>query len=454
MSPDFSRLHSPEAEQSVIGALLLDPSAADRLGALRPDHCFAEHHRILLAQILAMIGAGKAVDAVTVAEEIHDRGLTEQTGGLAYLGELISNTPSARNVGRYAETVVGKALERQLLVASETIRNTVAGVGSTSEKLAAAQAAVMGISEAVASRAPRVMREVLLSAVETMMRREAGDIPGLKTGLEDLDGMLSGGMRPGNLIIVAGRPGMGKTSLALQFAIEAAGNNTAALFLSMEMVEQELADRMIASVGRVALDSVLASGAMNDDVGDRVQTAIGRLQELPLVIDDKGGLSLFDVTSKARSVKRKHGLGLLVIDYLQLMTGEGDNRNQQIEQITRGLKALAKELGIPVVVLSQLSRKCDDRANRRPIPSDLRESGAIEQDADVILFVYRDEVYHPESQDKGTAEIIVGKNRQGRIGMVRTAYIGEQTRFAPLAHNWAPAQSDKPFAKKRRGFDD
>lgn len=457
MNHDFSRLHAPDAEQSILGALLIDPDSADRLGALRPEHFWSEHHRAIFRCVVAMISEGKPVDAVTVAEALDAQGLSELTGGLAYLGDMAANTPGSANIGHYAELVVGKALERQLLAASDEIRGVVSGIGSSRDKLLQAQSAVMRITEAAAPKEPRHVRDVLLSAVETMMRRNAGDVSGLKTGLEQLDAMLSGGMRPGNLIIVAGRPGMGKTSLAMQFAIEAAKNQVPALFLSMEMTEQELADRLIANVGRVSLDAVLAGGATDDETGDKVQTALARLQEMPLMIDDQGGLGLFDVASKARSIRRRRpSLGLIVVDYLQLMIADGDNRNQQIESITRGLKGLAKELRVPVVALSQLSRKCDDRPNKRPMMSDLRDSGAIEQDADVIMFAYRDEVYNHDSPDKGTGEIIIGKNRQGRTGMVRAAYIGEQTRFANLAHDWAPSESYTPFAKpkKRRGFND
>jgi replicative DNA helicase len=450
---DHSRLHSTEAEQSVLGALLQDVSAADRVGALKPEHFYKEENRTIYRRLMQMIGRGEPVDVVTVAEALDTAGETELTGGLAYLGDLVMNTPSTRNAGRYAETVIGKAMERQLLGVSEEIREVVAGVGSSREKLMAAQAAVMSVTESVASKEPRQMRDVLLSAIQTMERRSAGELPGLKTGIDQLDAMLTGGLKPGNLIIIAGRPGMGKTSLALQFAVEASQANTPALVLSMEMCEGELADRMIANVGHVPLDSVL-SGTTDDEIGDRIHGAIVRLRDVPLAIDDQSGLTLFDVAAKARSVRRKHGLGLLVIDYLQLMTGDGDNRNQQIEQISRGLKSLAKELAIPIIALSQLSRNCENRSNRRPIPSDLRESGAIEQDADVIAFVYRDEIYNPSSPDRGTAEIIVGKNRQGKTGTVRTAYIGEQTRFANLAHDWAPAAKDVPFAKARRGFSD
>ena len=448
---DYSRLHSLESEQSIIGALLIDPLAADRLGSLRPEHCYNESHRVILAEILRMVAAGKPVDVITVAEELSAHGHDEQTGGLAYLGELAANSAGSRNIGRYAETVTNKALERQLLGASETIRATVTGVGTTKEKLTAAQSAVMGITEAVASRQPKIMREILISAAETLTQRSSGNVRCLSSGFVDLDRQLSGGFRPGNLIVLAGRPAMGKTSLAVNIAYQVARHGSPSLFLSMEMPEQELADRLIAQSGSVFLSAVLA-GDMEGDNGDRIMCAVSILENLPLVIDDQGGLTLFDVASKARSVKRKHGLGLLVLDYLQLMSGDGDNRNQQIEQITRGLKALAKELDIPIIALSQLSRKCEERTNKRPMLSDLRESGAIEQDADVILFVYRDEEYNPASADKGTAEIIISKNRQGQNGMVRMSYQGCFTRFNDLDPGWHPEQLVEQ-QRQRRGMD-
>ena len=448
---DYSRLHSLESEQSIIGALLIDPLAADRLGSLRPEHCYNESHRVILAEILRMVAAGKPVDVITVAEELSAHGHDEQTGGLAYLGELAANSAGSRNIGRYAETVTNKALERQLLGASETIRATVTGVGTTKEKLTAAQSAVMGITESVASRQPKIMREILISAAETLTQRSSGNVRCLSSGFIDLDRQLSGGFRPGNLIVLAGRPAMGKTSLAVNIAYHVARHGSPSLFLSMEMPEQELADRLIAQSGSVFLSAVLA-GDMEGDNGDRIMCAVSILENLPLVIDDQGGLTLFDVASKARSVKRKHGLGLLVLDYLQLMSGDGDNRNQQIEQITRGLKALAKELDIPIIALSQLSRKCEERTNKRPMNSDLRESGAIEQDADVILFVYRDEEYNPNSPDKGTAEIIISKNRQGQNGMVRMSYQGCFTRFNDLDPGWHPEQLVEQ-QRQRRGMD-
>ena len=449
---DYSRLYSTESEQSVIGALLLDPLSSDRIGALRPEHFYTESHRIILAEIMRMIAAGKPVDVITVAEELSANGQDEQSGGLAYLGELAANSTGSRNIGRYAETVINKALERQLLGASDTIRATVTGVGSTKEKLTAAQSAVMGITEAVASRQPKIMREVLIAAADALTQRSSGNVRCLPSGFIDLDRQLSGGFRPGNLVVLAGRPAMGKTSLAVNIAFQVAKHGTPSLFLSMEMPEQELADRLIAQAGSVFLSSVLA-GDMEGDNGDRIMYAVSVLESLPLVIDDQGGLTLFDVASKARSVKRKHGLGLLVLDYLQLMSGDGDNRNQQIEQITRGLKALAKELDIPIIALSQLSRKCEERTNKRPMNSDLRESGAIEQDADVILFVYRDEEYNPASADKGTAEIIISKNRQGQNGMVRMSYQGCFTRFNDLDPGWQPEHRDEQPKRTRKGME-
>ena len=448
---DYARLYSLESEQSVIGALLLDPLSADRIGALKPEHCYHESHRVILGEIIRMIASGKPIDVITVAEELSALGLDEQTGGLAYLGEIAANTTGSRNIERYAETVINKALERQLLGVSETIRATVTSVGTTKDKLSAAQAAVMSITESVASRHPKVMREVLIAAAETLTQRSSGNVRCLPTKFVDLDRQLSGGLRPGNLIVLAGRPAMGKTSLGVNIAYQVARSDVPALFLSMEMPEQELADRLIAQSGSVFLSSVLA-GDMEGDNGDRIMYAVSVLEGLPLVIDDQGGLTLFDVASKARSVKRKHGLGLLVLDYLQLMSGDGDNRNQQIEQITRGLKALAKELDIPIIALSQLSRKCEERTNKRPMSSDLRESGAIEQDADVILFVYRDEEYNPNSTDKGTAEIIISKNRQGQNGMVRMSYQGCFTRFNDLDPGWHPEQLVEQ-QRQRRGMD-
>lgn len=451
---DYSRLHSSDTEQSVIGALLIPGSdAIDRIGNLRPAHFFAEAHRIIFGEILAMASQSIPVDPVTLAERLDAAGLSDKTGGLAYLGELAANTPSAANAGRYAQTVADKALERELVAASDRIQAIAAGVGSTAEKLAAAQSAIMAVTEGSEPKKPKPIREVLIRAVEAIERRGDGTDNAMATHFDDIDCRLSGGFRRGNLIIIAGRPGMGKTALAGGIAFNAASAGVPTLFLSMEMGDTELADRLIAIAGRVPLSAILA-GDMSGDGGNRIVAGAARLHELPLVIDEQGGLTFFDIASKARSVRRQHGLGLLVIDYLQLASGEGDTRNSQIEGITRGLKALAKELGIPIIALSQLSRACEARPNKRPMLSDLRESGAIEQDADVVIMCYRDDYYHPDSPDSGTAEIIVAKNRQGATGMARLAYIANQTRFETLDRDWRPAVVERPFASKpKKGFE-
>lgn len=445
---DFARLHSQEAEQSVLGSLLLDCSVADRIGALKPEHFFDRINGDIFRQIKSMVASGDPVDVITVAEALETTGTTDV---LPYLGDLVQNTPTSKNAHRYAETVIGKAMERQLLAASDTIKGIVSGAGKTRDKLMQSQSAVMAITEAVATKEPRHIREALSAAVETLEKRSEGHTQANSTGFHELDRALCGGLRNGNLVVIAGRPGMGKTTLAVNIAKAFAKNEIPASVFSMEMSEQELTDRLIAQVGAVPMSAVLA-GDMAGDNGDRIMGAVSRLMNLPIIIDDQGGLSLFDVANKARSIKRKHGLGLIVVDYLQLMVGDGDNRNDQISAISRGLKALAKELNVPVIALSQLSRKCEERTNKRPIPSDLRESGAIEQDADVILFVYQDEKYNPTSPDKGTAEIIIGKARQGATGMVRLGYQGHFTRFVDLAHGWQPEQVEQ--TRRKRGFGD
>ena len=441
--------HSTDSEHAILGALLRHPDAIDRIGALKPKHFHSEAHSHIMAAIIGLVSAGKPVDAVTVAVDLHARGLEQTTGGLAYLGELAANSASSRSVKHHADIVIGKAMERELIEASETIREVVTGNGSTKDKLSASQAAVMAITESITVNHPRMLRDVLIDSIDVLEQRASGDVACLSTGFTDIDRQLSGGMRPGNLLVLAGRPGMGKTGLGLNVAYNASRSKATTLFLSLEMPQQELSDRLIAQAGSVYLSEVI-DGNMAGESGDRIMAAVASLQDLPLVIDDQGGIGLFDVTTKARSVKRKHGLDFMVIDYLQLMSGEGDNRNQEIERITRGLKTLAKELNIPIMVLSQLSRKCEERTNKRPLNSDLRESGAIEQDADVILFVYRDEEYNEDSPDKGTAEVIISKNRQGRTGMVRMAYQGCYTRFADLDKSWKPEYQDEQ--PKRRGF--
>lgn len=440
-------LFSLESEQSVIGAFLLNSERAiDRIGALRPHHFYVEANRLVFTELMAMAAENVPIDVITVAERLGDMNLNERTGGLAYLGDIAHNTPSAANVGRYAEVVINKSLERDLASASAEIRAIVASAGDTREKLQRAQAVVMGVTEAAAPKQPLHIADVLVRSVDELQKRGSGEDLRIPTGYLDLDDKLTGGMRPGNVVVIAGRPAMGKTALALNIGYRVAGSEEGVLVCSMEMSDLELTDRMIAIAGEVELQAVL-HGDMCGENGDRIMNGVGKLHKMPIVIDDQGGLTLYDVATKARSVKRKHGLGLIVIDYLQLMTGEGENRTQEIGSLTRGLKALAKELQVPIIVLSQLSRKVEERTDKRPMMSDLRESGDIEQDADVIIFCYRDEYYRPDTQDKGIAEIIIGKNRQGETGRVGMTFIAAQTRFESLS-SWQPRAEE---AKPKRG---
>ncbi len=450
---DRNPLHHVESEQAVIGAVLAHGAAVlERIANLQPGHFFTEAHREIFATLRQMASENAPIDVITVAERIAADGAENRTGGLAYLGEIAANTPGSANVQRYAKAIVDRSVERELVGAAHKIIELVSGHGLTRDKLSAAQSAIMAITESAEPKQPQAIRSVLARVIENLEKRNSGTESVTPTGFHEIDEKFSGGLRRGNLVIIAGRPGMGKTAFAADIALNAASEHVPTLFMSMEMSDTELVDRMLASSSRVPLTSVL-TGSLNDDGWTKISAGMGKLHSLPLFIDEQGGLTLFDIASKARSVKRKHGLGLLVIDYLQLATGDGDSRNQEIERISRGLKALAKELEIPVIVLSQLSRKVEERTNKRPMLSDLRDSGAIEQDADAVMMCYRDEYYNADSPDRGTAEIIIAKNRQGAPGTARLAYIADQTRFANLDPWWTPAATEQRTGKSKRGID-
>lgn len=439
-APDLeSRLipFSSEAEQSVIGGLLIDNQALDKIAFLEPWHFFTHANREIYSVIRRMISENKPVDVVTLAMEMPNE--AKDVGGIAYLGELAINTPSAANIRRYAEIVVEKSSLRGLLSAATKITEIAAAAdGNVSDKINRAQAEVMKLSEQATRRDPLSLREVLSLAVESIDRRSTAEIDGLMTGIRDLDDKLHG-LKNGELVIIAARPAMGKSTLAVQIAEHVATTGKPALVLSQEMSYQQLADRLIASAGRVEMGAI-TTGKLDDDQWTRVAAAIGKLHEIPMYLDDQAALTLAEVCAKARMIRRKHGLSLLVVDYIQLMSGSGESgsRNSEIEEITRGLKSLAKELHIPVLALSQLSRNCEQRPNKRPMLSDLRDSGSIEQDADVVAFIYRDEVYNPDTPELGVAEIIIGKNRQGSTGVVRTVFCGEHSRFDDIAYGYEP----------------
>ncbi len=443
--------HSVEAEQSLIGALLLDNSAFDRIADLVADSDFyRDDHRRIYRHVAKLIEAAKPADVVTVSESIDASEDKDRTGGPAYLGALAQNTPSALNIRRYAELVRERAVQRRLAqVATEIAETALSPSGKeVAQLLDEAESRIFEIGEigARTSHGFKDIKQELARVFERLddlyHRDHQSGVTGIPTGFLDLDEKTAG-LQPGDLIIVAGRPSMGKTALALNFAEHVAVDNglPVAIF-SMEMSGTQLASRVLGSIARVDQHK-MRTGRLSDEEWQRLSNAMGRLHEAPVFIDETGALNALELRARARRIKRQCGkLGLLMVDYLQLMsatTHGQENRATEISEISRSLKALAKELDVPVVALSQLSRAVEQRNDRRPMMSDLRESGAIEQDADVILFIYRDEVYFPDKPEvKGRAEVIIGKQRNGPIGRIELAFLGQYTRFENLAHGATP----------------
>ncbi|MFP3889193.1 replicative DNA helicase [uncultured Ralstonia sp.] len=432
--------HSIEAEQSVLGGLLLDNAAWDRIADFINEHDFYRYdHRLIFHNIGKLISQAKPADVITVYEQLQVAGKAEEVGGLAYLNALAQNTPSAANIRRYAEIVRDRGVLRQMVTIADEIS---AGAFNPQGRdvrqlLDEAESKVFAIAEEGA-RGQKGFLEIqpLLTQVveridELYHRDNQSDITGVPTGFVDLDRMTSG-MQGGDLIIVAGRPSMGKTAFSLNIGEHVAVEQglPVAVF-SMEMAGTQLAMRMLGSVGRLDQHR-LRTGRLLDEDWPRLTHAIQKMNDAQLFIDETPALNPMELRARSRRLARQCGqLGLIVIDYIQLMSGSGngENRATEISEISRSLKGLAKELNCPVIALSQLNRSLEQRPNKRPVMSDLRESGAIEQDADVILFIYRDQVYNPDSQDKGTAEIIIGKQRNGPIGTVRLTFLGEYTKF-------------------------
>lgn len=419
--------HSRESEQSIIGALLIDCDAIDRIGELRESDFFNNAHKLIFRAISKQSAAGKNWDVITIAEFLEKHGKLNEIGGLPYLGSIAQNVPSSANIGRYADIVREHAMRRSIMTAANELSQVVAKRGDILEAMDKAQSQLLAITESSVSDEPKSIGTILNEHMNTLEQRLSNERKGITTGLSELDSILNGGWHRGQLVIVAARPGMGKSALSLHNAIEAARAGYGCLYLSMEMVSAELADRALASYGRIPLRDVI-SADLKQTGWDGVTMATSKLHELPLHVVDRSGLNFYQVASYARRHKRKSGLDLLVVDYLQLMCGEADEkRHSQIEEITRGLKVLAKELHIAIILLSQLSRKTEDV--RKPKLSHLRDSGSIEQDADVVLFIHREEVDVPETDWKNYADIHIAKNRQGALGRIGATYIGEQVRF-------------------------
>ncbi|MGV1017051.1 MAG: replicative DNA helicase [Fluviibacter phosphoraccumulans] len=450
-----------EAEQSVLGGLLLDNRAYERIASeLRPDDFYRSDHTTIYSTIAAMLDRGEPVDVVTVSEVLERSGRSDECGGLAYLGDLAANTPSAANILSYVKAVVDCKARRNMIEAGQRLVELAhAPDGDAVVRADKASSIVLALGEQRGSKEPVSVSVVMSSVLQTLQKRvdAGGAISGLSTGFVDLDKATTG-LHTGNLVIVAGRPAMGKTTLSVNIAENIAIAGGVALVFSLEMSADDLVERSMARAGSVNTQN-LREGKLTDDDWSRMTVALGKLNGKGLVIDDDPGTAtVSQMRRKSIRVKRKHGaLDLIVVDYLQLMRGEGGNRNEEIGGITRGLKLLARELSVPIILLSQLNRGVEERTDKRPMMSDLRESGAIEQDADVILMAYRDDYYNESSSFKGFAEIIIRKQRMGPTGTVPLVFQGQYSRFADAdIGEFARARdsvSFQPMRKRKGGFD-
>ncbi|EKP2857715.1 replicative DNA helicase [Escherichia coli] len=441
--------HSIEAEQSVLGGLMLDnerwDDVAERVVA---DDFYTRPHRYIFTEMARLQESGSPIDLITLAESLERQGQLDSVGGFAYLAELSKNTPSAANISAYADIVRERAVVREMIsVANEIAEAGFDPQGRTSEDLLdLAESRVFKIAESRANKdeGPKNIADVLdatVARIEQLFLQPHDGVTGVNTGYDDLN-KKTAGLQPSDLIIVAARPSMGKTTFAMNLVENAAMlQDKPVLIFSLEMPSEQIMMRSLASLSRVD-QTKIRTGQLDDEDWARISGTMGiLLEKRNIYIDDSSGLTPTEVRSRARRIAREHGgIGLIMIDYLQLMRvpALSDNRTLEIAEISRSLKALAKELNVPVVALSQLNRSLEQRADKRPVNSDLRESGSIEQDADLIMFIYRDEVYHENSDLKGIAEIIIGKQRNGPIGTVRLTFNGQWSRF----DNYAGPQYD------------
>ena len=431
--------HSIEAEQSILGALLLNNAFIDDvLTIIKTDDFYREDHRLIFAGILQLSARGQPADVITLNDYLKQQGKEEASGGLVYLNQVSVVVPSAANLPRYAQIVAEKARLRRLISLARSLEEGVYRGGTSEGLLATLEKNLLEFAQHHMGQRPELesMNVQLMQLVERIdelySKGGADGLSGLSCGFTDLDKQTSG-LQDGDLIIVAGRPSMGKTSLAMNMAEHAAlhENKPVAVF-SMEMSTQQLLMRVLSSTGRLDLQKI-RTGKLQDTDWNKLTLGIEKLSNAPIYIDESAGLTVTEIVSRSRKLARKTGdLGLVIVDYLQLLTpatDRQDNRAQELGEMSRALKQLAKELKCPVIALSQLNRSVETRTNKRPMMADLRESGSIEQDADLILFIYRDEVYNADSMDKGTAEIIIAKQRNGPIGTVRLVFNGAHSRF-------------------------
>lgn len=432
--------HSEEAEQSVLGSVLIDHEAVNIAAEnLKAEDFYNLRHKEIFEAVLDLYQEGREVDLVTLKSQLERRGRLEAAGDMKYLGQIAAAVPNSVHIRQYVKIVKDKALYRRFIQLGNQVLNESFSTETPIEQLSEqVEKEVFGILQNRGSDDFSHIRDVLMESFDEIEKiaQNGGELAGISTGFIDLD-QKTAGLHPSDLVLIGARPSMGKSALGVNLIQNAAvrGGKTCAIF-SLEMSKQQVVNRMLACEAGVDMEH-LRSGNMTDQDWERLVEALGALSEAQVYLDDTGGITLAEVRSKCRKLKIEHGLDLIMIDYLQLMSGSGrsgDNRQQEISEISRGLKTLARELQIPVIALSQLSRALEARADHRPMMSDLRESGAIEQDADVVMFIYRDEYYHPDSEDKNIAEIIIAKQRNGPVGTVKLRYDGQYTRFSNLAH--------------------
>lgn len=441
--------HNIQAEQYILGGLLISPKSWDDIiDRVDERDFFRAEHKLIFRHIGKLIETGKDVDVITVAESVERTGKLDRIGGLPYLGEITANTPSAANIKSYADIVRRKWKEREFQAMIVELQSSAESEQSIHDKIEIAVSLLAGLADDRKDE-PIRLSEAAGKAIETLDRRysNGGEIHGLKTHFIDFDRM-TGGLHPGDLVILAGRPSAGKTAFATNI-----GENVAiiekksVMMFSLEMSDEQLATRAIASAGSISLN-VIRSAKLADDDWSKLTHSLGKIGDVDFFIDQNTGITASQMHSRARRIKRKYGLDLIIIDYLQLMADGGDTRNNELASITRKLKLMAKDLNVPVICLSQLSRKVEERADKRPMMSDLRDSGAIEQDADVIVMMYREEYYNKETQNKGMAEANIVKQRMGETGTVRLAFQGEYSRFGNFTGQYMPPQIIKKESKK------
>lgn len=427
--------HNIESEESVLGAMLLnEASISDVFERLRADDFYKPAHRRIFEAVVGLFGRGEPVDTVTVAEELRRTGALEAVGGKPYLFHLVNSVPAASNAAHYARIVEETSLLRRLIEATQEAAALAFDSGDDVDDIVdQVEHLVFSVAQRRLNDRFAHIRDLLhehLEHVEALQLQGSG-LTGVPTGFLDLDDLTSG-FQPSNLIIVAARPSLGKTSLALNIAQGAATEHQVPVAIfSLEMSKQELVQRLVCAEALVDVHK-LRTGNLNDNDWSRLANAVGRLADAPIYIDDTEALTVLEIRAKARRLKQRDGLGLVIVDYLQLMQGprRAENRQQEISEISRSLKILARELQVPVIAVSQLSRAVEQRQDKRPILADLRESGAIEQDSDIVMFIYRDEVYNPDTTERGTAELLVAKHRNGPVGNVKLTFLPNYTKFA------------------------